>query len=505
MDTSSEFIFDDYFNDINLNNELKKFYEIINDDELDQNLDEAIKLTDLKNENYKRYNDINLLLLDNLLPEFENIVKEIKKIYAFIEPNELLQSDIDKALENKKIINNIYYFLERLEQMVEKESSILEKENDERQSKIKNIDYSSVDKNLLQEMLNKYNDIILFNSTIEEDIYKNYNKQIKRKKYLNDLYKLINLEIEIKTQKIEEKEKLNIEINKKIKEINANILYLEDLMMEKSKYEKEFIIFKNYINELIAYDDKNYTDLNRAYYNLCEDLKIKSALNYFEDAFIKEIEKAKEEEKFIYEKSGIKNLTISLNYIVANYMDLLDNCEKEIINNLYDVINNNNYNISNIYGEFKRVVNNIWKKSITDIYSYNQNDDFCFICSNNQFIDEKHEAILITKKMLERTNNSLNYQIGFVCNFNDNILYITENDDIMTVNYNDLSNLKTPKQIEQEFINFRVYNKIALNGYITKINAVYFIDDGNSIKYKKAVELSNQYKLPLITIKKDKN
>ena len=56
---------------------------------------------------------------------------------------------------------------------------------------------------------------------------------------------------------------------------------------------------------------------------------------------------------------------------------------------------------------------------------------------------------------------------------------------------------------KQEFVNFKIRNRIALNGYITRISAVYFINDGDYIKYRKAVELANQYKLPLLILKKD--
>ena len=140
---------------------------------------------------------------------------------------------------------------------------------------------------------------------------------------------------------------------------------------------------------------------------------------------------------------------------------------------------------------------------MTDVFSYDPGNDFCFICTNNQFIDEKYQAILITKQMLERVENYSDYQIGFICNFNDNILYVTESEDIMLADNNDMSNLKTPKQIEQEFLNFKIRNRIALNGYITSISAVYFINDGDYIKYRKAVELANQYKLPLLILKKD--
>ena len=97
----------------------------------------------------------------------------------------------------------------------------------------------------------------------------------------------------------------------------------------------------------------------------------------------------------------------------------------------------------------------------------------------------------------------LDYQIGFICNYKNNILYITENDDIMSVKHDDLSKLKTPKQIEQEYINFNIVNKIALDGYMTNFIAVYYIDDNNEVVYNKALELSKENNLPLIKLKKN--
>ena len=160
------------------------------------------------------------------------------------------------------------------------------------------------------------------------------------------------------------------------------------------------------------------------------------------------------------------------------------------------------YNIDALEEELLPVVSKIWKSSVTNINEYNSDEDFCFICSNNQFIDPKYECILITKKELESDFDYLDYQIGFICGYNDNILYITENDDIMSVEYDDMSKLKTPKQLEQEFVNFAVCNRLALNGYTTKIEAVYYIEDGDNIKYTKAQSLANDYNLPLIIIKK---
>lgn len=506
MDTrlDDEYLFDDYFNNINLNEELKNFYQIINDDELNETFSKETELTDIRNKNYNRFIDIDLSHLDILSEEFENIVKEIKKLYELITQNELLTNTIKEAKNNKKIIDLIYNYLDQLEYSVVHELNKLENENNERQNKLKEINYKDVDELTLKNFLNKYNSLVLFNSTLEENIYDNYKRQQKRKKYINELYKMINLEIDIYDIKNTEISQLNENIQKSIQKVYEIILYLEDIMIENSKYEKEFIVFKDFFSSLIAYDDTKYRDVFRVHYLLYDDLKIESLLNYFEDSFIKERESKQNEEKFVYEKYGIKNIKSSLNYISANYETFLDNEDKLLLENLYESINNDGYNLEELYSKFKKIVNKIWKDSITDVYSYSENKDFKFICTNNRFIDEKHQTILITNKMLERVTNYEDYQIGYICEYNDNILYITENNDIMTVEYNDMSNLKTPKQLEQEFLNFKVCNRIALNGYITKVSAVYYINDGDFIKYKKAIELSNQYKLPLIVLKKDK-
>lgn len=501
MDTNDEFFFDDYFGNINLKEELRKFYQIINEEEFNK----ESNLTDIRNENYKRYNDINLVLLEKLPNDFEVIVNEIKRIYSYILPNQILISDFEDSYEIKKILDSIYSYLQELNNIIKIESTKLEKINNDRQLKIKDIDFSNFDKKVLHEVLNKYNDIVLYSSVTEENIIENYNRQINIKKDLNDLYRIINLELDDSNDNKDILKKLNDEINIEINNIKDKILYLEDLIIEKSEYQEEFNVFKSYFTNVIAYDDNNYSDVNRVHHIICDDLKLKSLICYFEESFIKEIEKLKQEETFVYEKIGIKNVKKSLDYICANYMDFLTEEEKSTINDLYNTLNNNVFVLKKVYDKLKKIVVKIWKETVTDPYEYTINKDFCFICSNNQFIDEKYQTILITSKMLERTQDYSDYEIGFICEFNNNILYVTENEDIMTVDHNDMSNLKTPKQIEQEFINFKVCNRIALNGYQTKINAVYIIGGQDLIKYKKAVELSNQYKIPLIVLKKDKN
>jgi len=500
MDTNVEDFFDDYVETVNLDSELKSFYEFLNNDDLNESLIESQELINLRNENYKRYNDINLLNINSLSHNYKEIVDEINKIYNYITLENILSDSKEEALNTKKIIDLVYSHINKLEKLLEKEVIELEKEKKEKINKLKQINYNKIDKNILSDFLIKYNNLILYNSTIEEEFYENYKRQKKRKKYLNELYRIINLELEETLEMQNPLNDINNKINEEIKKIYNKIYYLEDLIMEKSKYQHELLTFKNYFSSIIAYDDSNYNDANRVYNLLCNDLKIKSLLEYFESSFIKEIEDSRKEENFIYEKYGIKNIKTSLDYISANYIDFLADEEKNIISTLY---NKNELELNEMYDLFKNIINKLWFKSLTNIYSYNENDDFCFICTNNQFLDEKHESILITSKMLKRVTDYQNYQIGFICDFNNNILYITENEDIMSVKYDDMSCLKTPKQIEQEFVNFKVCNRIALNGYITKIKAVYLIHDGNMTKYKKAVELANQYNLPLITLKKD--
>lgn len=502
MDNNTEDFFDNYFETVNLNSELESFYEFLNNDDLNNSLIESKELTDLRNENYKRYNDINLFNINTLSPEYQELVNVINKIYNYIIYDNILKENKEEATNTKKIIDLIYSHIDKLESILNKNISELEEQNDIRQNKLKQINYSAIDKNILSEFLTKYNNLVLFNSTIEEELYKNYKRQLKRKKYLNELYRIINLELEEMIDIATPLEEINKKINEETKIIYNKIYYLEDLLIEGSKYQEELIIFKNYFSSIIAYNDSSYLEANRVYDILCNNLKIKSLLDYFEASLIKENEDNRKEENFIYEKYGIKNIKSSLDYISANYIDVLNEKEKSIIDLMYNKITDE-CNLKEIYAEFKKIISKIWNDSLTNIYSYNEEEDFCFICTNNQFLDEKHESILITKEMLNRVTDYLNYQIGFICDYNDNILYITENEDIMSVNHEDMSNLKSPKQIEQEFINFKVCNRLALNGYITKIKAVYLINDGNMSKYKKAVELANQYKLPLIVLKKD--
>lgn len=497
MDSSEKNLFDGYFESINLNEDLKEFYDFLNDNKLNNSFVEETKLIELRNDNYKRYNDISIIQISNLSDDLDNIVNEIKKIYDLFVCEKLLTETKKEAENTKQLLDVIYKNLGDLEYKVRENLNILENENDRKQREIKNTNFNNVDRKILKQFTNEYNNIVLYNSTIEDNIYDNYRLQLKRKKDLDKIFKLISVEI----SNIEDDEiskKLELEIQK----INDRIMFLEDLIPNNSNFKNDLNSFKSYFYSLIAYDDKNDYQIKKLYNYLKNNPKVNDLLNYIEDRLIDEVEKNRYEEQFIYEKQGIKNLKISLDYTSANYMNLLESYEKDVINYLYDQLDESICNVDTLYNNFKNIIFNIWNKSITDVYAYDENEDFYFIGCNNQFLDEKHESILLTNKTIKNYEICSNYSIGFICNYNKNILYITENEDIMDVRYNDMSNLKTPKQIEQELLNFDVLNKIALDGYTTKIEAVYLIYDKDLVKYKKAVQLANQYQLPLIVLKK---
>lgn len=499
---------DNFFETMDLNKDLEKLYEVIGDEEDQDELQKNIKLNNLRNENHKRYYEIDTLKYENLPDDFYDVLEDVFELYSYIDTEKLLNSNEYETNNIKLLLDNIYRRINRLDKMVETYLKDITKKNDEKQSKFSSNYFNNLDINeeLKKELINKYNDLVLFSSNIRQDIYEDIKLQIKREKYINEILKLLNIEQEkkINIQKKDKLDELNKKINLEIFKYQEQIQYLEDIIPENSKHLKEFKEFKEFCNKLFAYDDTSYDNAKQTYEILCDELRFKAYVSNFEELFIQEIIDKQNEEEFVYEKVGIKNLKKSLDYITANYMDKLDIDSKNIIEYIFNKLNSYDYDIEELNKLLSSIVRKIWNDTITDVYNFNPKEDYYFICSNNQFIDAKYQTILISKKEIDRVDDYEDYQIGFICGYNDNIMYITENDDIMSVTeYDDMSYLKTPLQLEQEFLNFKVCNRIALNGFKTKVEAVYYINDGNIDKYMKAVELANMYKLPLIELKKD--
>ena len=254
---SDETFFVDFIEDKNTSDELRNFYKLI--------YEEPSNLTLLINENKERYSSINLKDIEGLPEEFYNIVKEIKKIYSFILPESLEVEILDQAKENKKIIHILINHINKLKDMVKEETEELSQSNKVRQEKIKKINYSNIDKKTLVEILEKYNNLLYCMYSKDDNIFVEYKKQIKIKKEINKIYRLINLENDYENNSKNKLEDLKEKTSKELKKIYDKIIYLEDLMIEGSKYLKEFLDFKKLFLKVTAYDDNNYIEVNKVY------------------------------------------------------------------------------------------------------------------------------------------------------------------------------------------------------------------------------------------------
>jgi len=507
LDNTNAF-FSDYFTDIDLNKDMEMLYQVIGNDDYKDEFEESIKLTMLRDENHKRYYNIDTLKYENLPDNLYEYLEDMFDLYSYIDAKKILNADINESNNIKILLDNIYRRKDRLDRVIKNYLKQITKSNDEKQAKFsinyfKSLNVSEVIK---KNLIEKYNDLVLFSANFTKDIYEDLKNQVKREAYINEILKLLNIEEErkINLDKKDKLELLNKKIDEEILKYKEQIQYLEDIMPDRSKHIVEFEEFKDFCNKIIAYDDTSYDNAKQTYEILSDELRFKAYIANFEELFIQEIINKQKEEEFIYEKVGSKNLKKSLDYITANYMCVLSEESKNIIEYIFNKMKEPGYDLNELNKALGLIVRNIWKETITDVYKFNPKEDYYFICSNNQFVDPRQQTILITKKEINRVDDYENYQIGFICGYNDNILYITENEDIMSVeDYDDMSNLKTPLQLEQEFMNFKVCNRIALNGFKTKVQAVYYINDGNIDKYMKAIELANMYKLPLIELKKD--
>ena len=110
--------FYNYFADMNLNSDIKKIYDVINDEDLKDEFEQKSKLDELRNENHKRYYAIDTKKIENLPDEFSDIAYDILKLYNFIDSKILLTENLESAQNSKNILDNIYRKLNRINKMV---------------------------------------------------------------------------------------------------------------------------------------------------------------------------------------------------------------------------------------------------------------------------------------------------------------------------------------------------------------------------------------------------
>ncbi len=501
-------ILDEYFANLNLDEELKKISMNYVADESDEEFRKKAALNELRSDNHYRYYNIDFVKLDNLTEDINVYVRSVKDLYKLIDPKVLLTENEIQADQHKVVLDKIYSYLEIIDKKVDATLKLLTPNNNIKQSKlsIELFKKANVSSKVLNELIDLYSELVIIGSYLENDKYIDLKNQIKRKRNISKIYKLLNV-VEprvIEVDKCEEIDVLNRKIEYFRKKYMDKLQYLGDIIPRGKKYKDKLNKVSNSVLVLFSYDDRNISAARNVWSKIQKSQKLDDSIKNIEEEFIDEIERVKKERKFVFDKVGLKNIRRTLDYIDVYYMESLDEESKQVVTYMINNLNAGKYNAENMNKALRIIIDDIWRKTLTDTDNYNLYNDYYFICTNNPFIDEKYQAILITKKEIQKVNDYEDYQIGFVCGYNDNILYVTENEDIMSVRFDDMSNLKTPRQIEDEFINFKVCNRIALNGFKTKLIAVYYIDDGDNTKLEKAIDLSNSYKLPLIKIKKDK-
>ena len=126
--------FDDYFETLDLNKDMEKLYEIIDDDELYDEFEKNVRLTNLRNENHKRYYNIDTLKYKDLPKDFDDVLEDILVLYSYIDPKKILSDNSFDADNTKILLNNIYRRIDRLNRMATTYLKQITKSNDEKQS-----------------------------------------------------------------------------------------------------------------------------------------------------------------------------------------------------------------------------------------------------------------------------------------------------------------------------------------------------------------------------------
>lgn len=484
-----------YYENLEIENFMNKIYSFSTPSYPDD-----YELKKLRNNNHKIYTSIDLIKLSKLPEVLQPYSKKIINAIKSIKEKDLLKENMSDAQYHAEVLKNIQDDMKNMDKAVRTTLKELIKSNDKNLAKI-NID--EIDIKHKERIERLYNDVILTAVGNTLDDYEDLFIQLDRKEKIMRLFDAVNkYDIEWKDKKEKEKiAELNAGIDDRIAFYREKINYLKDLLMEQSRYQNKLISFTYYFDEKITYNKSDIKDVKKMYDMLQPDNIIDNKISKLENLFSQERELFKKENEFAKEKTGRTNLKNTLRYLKNYYNKKLTKKELEVVENNLGKVDTEDINI--LKESTKKIVDRIWKKSITDIYNYNVTKDYYFIVSKTPFKEENFETILITKKMIEKVNIFDDFEIGFICNYDDNILLTTENNEIPSIIYDDLSNLKTPIQLEQEFVNFKVCNRLALNGYKTDIIGVYYIDTKKRKIYEKAVKLANEYDLPLIRIIKN--
>ena len=153
-------IFNEYFENMNLENDMQSFYDIMNDPKLTDEHQKRAKLNKLRIENHRRYHNIRISKLENLTYDFNYIIRDTLNLYKIIDSSRLLVHTLEKAENTKLILDKIYRNLGRLDRIVKNTLKDLMKRNDEIEEKL-SVEYfdkfnlKSTDRKILMIIYNK--------------------------------------------------------------------------------------------------------------------------------------------------------------------------------------------------------------------------------------------------------------------------------------------------------------------------------------------------------------
>ena len=496
---------DDTFFDIDLSDAFKDIYHLTDNTELKESFRNKEKQTNLRNDNYKQFYNININKINQVEESFKEEVSEINGLYKKLSPKKILEEAYGEARKTKIILEKIYSLISDLYEKIKQKLKEIEKYNENMQSKIdiKSIKNMEINEKKKNKILRLYEDLLLYSSNVSKDTYENFIIQVNRKKMIDNFYQEAKLEIE-KRKNQEELKKVNDKINNLLAEYNNKINILEETLLKDSKYKSDVEKLRAVYNKILSYDKDEIDKANRTLKLLGENEKINVFYNNLCEKIAQENEKFKaDESKKKFENKINREIVInSLNYINEKYLSVLDKDSKKVLKKIEKVIKIDVNNYDEIFEALKIIIDNIWSKVVTSAYDYNKKGNYNFIVTKTNILDPKQEAFLFSKNMFKKFSNISDFQIGFICSYNDNILYFTEKKDIMLAKKREYINYKTPYQIESEFTNDDILTRIALDGNKTKVEGVYIINSSNKRKYKKALELSNSLNIPLIEFKK---
>ena len=507
LDNANSLFDKDYFEDMDLNDDMEKIYSLVRDKEEYGEYEKEVNLSKLRIDNHKRYHRIKLELIEDLPNYFYLDVKNIKSIYSKINEKKILKANYEESEKNKARLLEIEKLYNELKFKIENEFQKLTKENNKDQ---KLWDYSilksmNIDEDELKKVLDYYDKLLIITSRISSNVFIDYKNELERKKYIDKIKKIIEDESQKLRDSAKEKELnlLNSKIEIEVISLNNKLDYLDKLIIKDSIYKQDYKKFKTLCNNIINYDKKSLDEARETYKLLCIKKKIDIFIDRFEKLFLQEVEKEIKGKDFEKLEIDIEKIKEILKKIEDNYYNTLSKEDAKYIRNLKRDIQSKIVYVEEEKINLNNLIKRIWHNYLTNIYSYNPNEDYHFICSNNQFIEPKYETILITKELVNKVSNYGNYQIGFICNDVDNLMYMTDKDDIMEAEESEKEFLKLPNEVEESIIDFNNCNRISLDGNDIVLTAVYFIDDGDIDKLSTALGFANTYNIPLIRLKRD--